>query len=150
MHKTNREIEVVRSIVVDKIASVAIDTEIGREIRISPDIPCEEGILIAVEILNNKSRYNTLELTSGRMAQVKQGDVIVGRVRTPQSAIRLLRPYPRTTQPGRRRAAFKSRRRTRDMRLYQSQSGSTFRLPGPRRGAGLPLPWGTDRRTGAS
>ena len=78
MHKTNREIEVVRSIVVDKIASVAIDTEIGREIRISPDIPCEEGILIAVEILNNKSRYNTLELTSGRMAQVKQGDVIVG------------------------------------------------------------------------
>ena len=76
MHKTNREIEVVRSIVVDKIASVAIDTVIGREIRISPDIPCEEGILIAVEILNNKSRYNTLELTSGRMAQVKQGDVI--------------------------------------------------------------------------
>src|SRR5690606_27539642 len=27
---------------------------------------------------NSKSRYNTLELTSGRMAEVKRGDVIVG------------------------------------------------------------------------
>jgi len=68
----------MRPVVVDKIASVALDTEIGREIRVSPDIPCEEGVLIAVEVLNNKSRYNTLELTSGRMAQVKRGDVIVG------------------------------------------------------------------------
>lgn len=63
---------------VDKIASVAQATEIGREIRVSPDIPCEEGVLIAAKVLNNKSRYNTLELTSGRMAQVKRGDVIVG------------------------------------------------------------------------
>jgi hypothetical protein len=29
-------------------------------------------------VLNNKSRYNQLELTSGRMATVNQGDVIVG------------------------------------------------------------------------
>ena len=68
----------MRTIIVDKIASVAQATDIGREIRISPDIPCEEGVLIAAEVLNNKSRYNTLELTSGRMAQVKMGDVIVG------------------------------------------------------------------------
>jgi|TARA_B110000116_G_C16734178_1_gene535195 hypothetical protein len=68
----------VRPFIVDKVASVAIGTEIGREIRTSPKIPCEEGVLIAVEVLNNKSRYNTLELTSGRMAQVKRGDIIVG------------------------------------------------------------------------
>ena len=68
----------MRPVVIDKIASVAHATEIGREVRISADIPCEEGVLIAVEVLNNKSRYNTLELTSGRMAQVKRGDVIVG------------------------------------------------------------------------
>ena len=35
-------------------------------------------MLIAVEVLNNKSRYNTIELTSGRMAEVKKGDVVVG------------------------------------------------------------------------
>ena len=68
----------MRSRVVDKIASVALANDIGREARISPDIPCEEGVLVAAEVLNNKSRYNTLELTSGRMAQVKRGDVIVG------------------------------------------------------------------------
>lgn len=68
----------MRSLVVDKIASVAIANDLSRELRISPTIPCEEGILVAVEVLNNKSRYNTLELTSGRMAQVKRGDVVVG------------------------------------------------------------------------
>ncbi len=36
-------------------------------------------MLVAVEILTNKVRYNTLELTSGRMAKVvKQGDIVVG------------------------------------------------------------------------
>ncbi len=68
----------MRSVIVDKIASVAVANDIGREVRISPKIPCEEGVLIAVEVLNNKSRYNALELTSGRMAQVKRGDIIVG------------------------------------------------------------------------
>jgi hypothetical protein len=68
----------MRSVLVDKIASVAIAADLGQEIRVSPEIPCEEGVLIAVEVLNNKSRYNTLELTSGRMAEVKRGDVIVG------------------------------------------------------------------------
>jgi len=67
----------MQSIVVDKIASVALAAELGHEIRVNSEIPCEEGVLIAVEILNTKSTYNTLELTSGRMARVKQGDIIV-------------------------------------------------------------------------
>jgi hypothetical protein len=68
----------MRSVIVDKIASVALDADLGREIRVSDEIPCEEGVLVAVEVLTNKSSYNTLELTSGRMAQIKRGDVIVG------------------------------------------------------------------------
>ena len=68
----------MRPLVVDKIASVAQSCRLGREVRISPDIPCEEGVVIAVEVLSNKATYNTLELTSGRMAQVKRGDIIVG------------------------------------------------------------------------
>ena len=68
----------MRSVVVDKIASVALAADLGQEIRVSDEIPCEEGVLIAVEVENNKSRYNTLELTSGRMAEVKKGDVVVG------------------------------------------------------------------------
>lgn len=68
----------MRSLVVDKISSVAVANDLGREVRISPDIPCEEGVLVAAEVLNSKSRYNTLELTSGRMAQVKRGDIVIG------------------------------------------------------------------------
>lgn len=68
----------MKSVLVDKVASVAQHNDVAAEIRLSPDIPCEEGVLIAVRVLNNKSRYNQLELTSGRMATVAQGDVVVG------------------------------------------------------------------------
>jgi len=68
----------MKNIVVDKIASVAQHNELTSELRVSADIPCEEGVLIAVRVLNNKSRYNQLELTSGRMATVAMGDVVVG------------------------------------------------------------------------
>ncbi len=68
----------MKTIVVDKVASVAQHNNLGAEVRLSPDIPCEEGVLIAVRVLNNKSRYNQLELTSGRMATVTMGDIVVG------------------------------------------------------------------------
>jgi hypothetical protein len=68
----------MKSVVVDKIASVAQHNDLASELRLSKDIPCEEGVLVAAKVLNNKSRYNQLELTSGRMATVNQGDVIVG------------------------------------------------------------------------
>lgn len=68
----------MRSVIVDKVASVAQHSKLGHELRVSDDIPCEEGVLIAVRVLNNKNRYNQLELTSGRMATVNQGDIVVG------------------------------------------------------------------------
>ena len=68
----------MKSVVVDKVASVAQHSDIGDKLRVSSDIPCEEGVLVAVRVLNNKTRYNQLELTSGRMATVTQGDIVVG------------------------------------------------------------------------
>ncbi len=68
----------MRSVVIDKLASVASDLELGREIRVGDDIPSEEGVLVAVEVLNDKSSYNRLELASGRLARVRSGDVLVG------------------------------------------------------------------------
>src|SRR5271155_3467430 len=68
----------MRSVMVDKIASVTQALSLTHEIRIAADIPCEEGVVVVVEVLNNKSTYNTLELTSGRMAKVARGDVVVG------------------------------------------------------------------------
>jgi hypothetical protein len=68
----------MRTVVVDKIASVTQACGLSHEIRISPEIPCEEGLALVVEILNSKANYNTLELTSGRMAKVVRGDIVVG------------------------------------------------------------------------
>lgn len=90
----------MKSVVVDKIASVAQHSELGHELRLSGDIPCEEGVLIAARVKNNKARYNQLELTSGRMATVNQGDVVVGAL----GHRKALRGYsghlPTALQPG--------------------------------------------------
>ena len=68
----------MKSIIVDKIASVTQACGLSNELRISDDIPCEEGVVVAVEILTDKAQYNMLELTSGRMAKISRGDVVVG------------------------------------------------------------------------
>jgi hypothetical protein len=68
----------MKTVVVDKVASVAQACALGQELRLSSDIPAEEGVVIVAEVLNNKSSYNTLELASGRMAKVVKGDIVVG------------------------------------------------------------------------
>jgi hypothetical protein len=68
----------MRTVVVDKIASVTQACGLSHEVRITNDIVGEEGIVLVAEVLNDKSTYNTIELTSGRMAKVSKGDVIVG------------------------------------------------------------------------
>ncbi len=68
----------MKSDVVDKIASVTQAVGLSHEVRVSTEIPAEEGVIVVVEVLTNKSTYNTLELTSGRMAKVGKGDIVVG------------------------------------------------------------------------
>ena len=49
------------------------------ELRLSPDIPCEEGVLSCRPRVSITSPATTsLELTSGRMATVTMGDIVVG------------------------------------------------------------------------
>src|SRR6476661_6829403 len=74
-----REVSEMRTVVVDKISSVTQACGLGNEVRVATDnIPAEEGVVVVVEILTNKSTYNTLELTSGRMAKVGKGDIVAG------------------------------------------------------------------------
>src|SRR5712671_5784384 len=69
----------MKTVVVDKVASVTQALNLGQELRIATDsIPSDEGVALVVEILTEKSTYNTLELTSGRMAKVARGDIVVG------------------------------------------------------------------------
>ena len=68
----------MKTIIADKIASVAQHRTLKRKLQVSAEIPCEEGVLVAVQILNSKNTYDHLELTRGRMAKVSRGDIIVG------------------------------------------------------------------------
>ncbi len=90
----------MRSVVVDKIASITQACNLAREVRITADIPAEEGVVVVVEILTNKSTYNTLELTSGRMAKVGKGDVVVGALGHRNALFGYSGHIPASVKPG--------------------------------------------------
>jgi hypothetical protein len=90
----------MRTVMVDKIASVTQACGLSHEIRIAADIPCEEGVVLVVEILNSKSSYNTLELTSGRMAKVSRGDIVVGALGHRKALFGYSGHIPESLQPG--------------------------------------------------
>src|SRR5580693_2951950 len=90
----------MRTIVVDKVASVTQACGLAHEVRVSADIPAEEGVVVAVEVLTNKSTYNTLELTSGRMAKVGKGDIVVGALGHRKALFGYSGHVPASVQPG--------------------------------------------------
>jgi len=90
----------MRSVIVDKLASVTQACNLSHEVRIAADIPAEEGVVIVVEVLNNKSTYNTLELVSGRMAKVGKGDVVAGALGHRQALFGYSGHVPAAVQPG--------------------------------------------------
>ncbi len=90
----------MKTVQVDKIASVTQACSLGHELRIADEIPAEEGVIIVAEILNNKSTYNMLELNSGRMAKVGKGDVVVGALGPRRALFGYSGHVPPTLQPG--------------------------------------------------
>ena len=90
----------MQRVLVDKIASVTQACGLSRELRIASDIPAEEGVVVVVEILNNKGTYNTLELTSGRMAKVGKGDIVVGALGPRRALFGYSGHVPEALQPG--------------------------------------------------
>lgn len=90
----------MKTLVLDKIASVTRACQLKREVRVSPTIPCEEGVVVAVRVLNDKSTYNQLELPTGRMAQVKKGDVLAGALGHRQALFGYAGHLPEKLAPG--------------------------------------------------
>ncbi len=90
----------MKSVVVDKIASITQACALAHELRINDEIPAEEGVVVVAEILNNKSTYNTLELTSGRMAKVARGDVVVGALGPRKALFGYSGHVPESLKPG--------------------------------------------------
>ena len=136
----------MRTVVVDKIASVTQACGLSHELRIAADIPCEEGLVVVVEILNNKSTYNTLELTSGRMAKVARGDVVVGALGHRKALFGYSGHIPRDAQTGRCHSNAEHRRRPRHLRFGDAGQGQTLRLQGAGSRADLPVSRRAHRR----
>jgi hypothetical protein len=65
-------------VTLDKIASSTARLALPREVEISPHIEAKEGNVLAVRALMEKSVYDRLELTTGRMAKINRGDVLAG------------------------------------------------------------------------
>ncbi|MEZ5498163.1 MAG: hypothetical protein R3E77_01905 [Steroidobacteraceae bacterium] len=90
----------MRTVVVDKVASVTQSCGLGHELRIADEIPAEEGVVIVVEVLTNKANYNTLELTSGRMAKLGKGDVVAGALGHRRALFGYSGHIPKSVKPG--------------------------------------------------
>src|SRR5580692_9342668 len=90
----------MQTVVVDKIASVTQACGLSHELRVTADISCDEGVVLVVEIQNNKSTYNTLELTSGRMAKLARGDVVVGALGHRKALFGYSGHIPSSLKPG--------------------------------------------------
>jgi hypothetical protein len=90
----------MKTVVVDKIASITQACALGHELRIDDEIPAEEGVVIVAEVLTNKSTYNTLELTSGRMAKVAKGDIVVGALGPRKALFGYSGHVPKSVKPG--------------------------------------------------
>ncbi len=62
----------------DRIASSTKNARLTLDVILGDDILAEEGRILAVRILTDKSSYNTVEDPSGRMMALRAGDVLAG------------------------------------------------------------------------
>lgn len=73
----------------DRISSSTKNAALPREVIVGDEIVAEEGYVLAVRILADKSSYNTIEDPTGRMLSLRAGDVLAGTL----GARRALRGY---------------------------------------------------------
>jgi hypothetical protein len=62
----------------DRISSSTRNAALAPEVIVGDGIIAAEGYVLAVRILADKSTYNTIEDTSGRMLALRAGDVLAG------------------------------------------------------------------------
>ncbi len=62
----------------DRIASSTRNAGLTEEVIVGDEVIAAEGYVLAVRILEDKATYNTIEDPSGRMVQLRAGDVLAG------------------------------------------------------------------------
>ena len=66
----------------DRIASSTRNAGLSPEVIVGDEILASEGYVLAVRILADKSTYNTVEDVTGRMLELRGGDVLAGTLGT--------------------------------------------------------------------
>jgi hypothetical protein len=66
----------------DRISSSTRNAHLGTEVIVGDQVIAAEGYVLAVRILEDKSTYNTIEDTGGRMVSLRGGDVLAGTLGT--------------------------------------------------------------------
>jgi len=61
-----------------RIASSTKNAALASDVIVGDEIIAQEGYVLAVRILTDKSSYNTIEDLSGRMVSLRKGDVLAG------------------------------------------------------------------------
>lgn len=61
---------------IDKIGAVTKNLALKHTETLTDKLSCDMGTVLAVQILEDKSIYNELELPTGRMSKLKKGDII--------------------------------------------------------------------------
>ena len=87
-------------IIIDKIASVTKNIPLEHEVELGTDIMAKEGSVIAVEVLKDKKIYNQLELTSGRMATLYKGDIVIVALGNRRALKGYVGEVPKEIKPG--------------------------------------------------
>lgn len=62
----------------DKISSAAGRLPLGTSVEVSMQMECMEGSVVAVQALEEKTTYDQVELSSGRMAKIIKNDILIG------------------------------------------------------------------------
>lgn len=94
----------MKKISIDKISSVTKNLALKHHETIidkpSTQLSCEMGTVLAVEVLEDKSIYNELELPTGRMSKLKKGDTLAVALGQRMALKGFVGRLPKTLRPG--------------------------------------------------
>ena len=83
----------------DRISSSTRNAALPPEVIVGDEIVAAEGYVLAVRILEDKSTYNTIEDTTGRMLSLRARRRARGHPRDPARAPRAMPAWSRLTSP---------------------------------------------------
>lgn len=66
----------MKTVELDKISSVTSNLDLPFKVELTDALSTETGTVLAAQVLQDKSVYNEMELTTGRMSKLKRDDII--------------------------------------------------------------------------